>query len=297
MSSFILLWKQLLVVVVFLFSHCPGLLVHGFLVSSSSSWSLSSFILSWPTTYSNQLHPSLTVASKVISASANTVLPQSKLHAINQRKSNADVVVDREEVDFFKAGLLANKEEEAAQLASKKIRSLTNLGFSKVTKNQKQRRSSSIRPKYWAWGGADERAIQDKPNYDPINNPDYCPEPWVSLPDFYTLVGDDTAVADTIFVALAGGRAFVERDVAEQVLQQWYGNKNSGSGGGGATFNKDAFLQTVRRGQQDFLWGWGSFLSITGLALVGIVFPTNPLQIALVHALDVVVGGGKPLVV
>jgi hypothetical protein len=259
-----------------------GLLVHGFACVRSSS--------SWPSTNHDKHHrhyePSLAVATP---ASAIRLL---QLHSTSKRSSSS--IEEREEMEFFKAGLLANKEEEAALLASKKIRSLSNLGFTKSTsstKNQEQRRrSSSIRPKYWAWGGAEERAIQDKPNYDPISNSN-CPDPWVSLSDFYALVNDDTAVADTIFVALAGGRAFIERDVADQVLQQWYGSNDGGNTRRTRTaLDKDAFIQTVRRGQQDFLWGWGSFWSIIGLAVLGIVWPTNPLQMALVQNLDVVLG-------
>jgi hypothetical protein len=187
------------------------------------------------------------------------------------------------EKDLFKAGLLANCEETAADLASSKIRSVQDLGWKQPT----ARRPSSIRPKYWAWGGADELPLQDKPNYDASS--ENCPEKWLTLSDFYTIVKDDTAVADTIFVALAGGRAFVERNVAENVLEQWY----SGGSGKSKRFNRDAFFKTVKRGQQDFLLGWGSFLGITGFAVVGIVFPTNPLQLALVNGLEVLTGNVK----
>ncbi|KAG7339034.1 hypothetical protein IV203_021485 [Nitzschia inconspicua] len=177
-------------------------------------------------------------------------------------------------VDFFKAGLLANAQEEAALLASKKIRSVKDLGYT-----QPPKRSATIRPKYWAWGGADELPIQSKANYDP-NNPN-CPESWVSLSQFYRLLKDDTAVADTIFVALAGGRAFIERNVAEDIIEQWYPSNNK------KTFDKTAFFKSVQQGQQDFLVGWGSFLGITGFAIIGIIFPTNPLQVALVNAMGV----------
>jgi hypothetical protein len=308
-TSYLLLQWILLIITATVVGVFP--LVRGFVVPvvSSSSWCTRNHC---PYYYHNI--PSLAIAaSPATVTSSSTVSAVFQLHATpaknqprnNRNRNNIEDQEEEEKIDFFKAGLLANKEEEAARLASKKIRSLDNLGFSKTTtttssttKNQRQqqrrRRSSSIRPKYWAWGGAEERAIQDKPNYDPINNPN-CPDPWVSLSDFYTLVDDDTAVADTIFVALAGGRAFIERDMAEQVLQQWYNNKDDGSGLTGRSFDKDAFLQTVRRGQQDFLWGWGSFFSITGLALGGIVFPTNPLQMTLVHFLDGFIGANNQL--
>ena len=178
------------------------------------------------------------------------------------------------ESELFKAGLFANCEEEAADLAGKKIRSIKDLGFA-----PKAKRPASIRPKYWAWGGADELPLQDKANFDASSE---GPEPWLTLEEFYVKMNDDTAVADTIYVALAGGRAFVERDVVEGVLEQWYAS--------GKKFDREAFIKTVKAGQQDFLLGWGTFLGITGFAALGIVFPTNPLQMALVNGLELLTG-------
>lgn len=197
--------------------------------------------------------------------------------------------------ELFKAGLFvaADVEEKAAVLASKRVRSLSDLGWAKEKENrgrQGRRRSSSVRPKFWAWGGSDELALQDKPNYDP--NSVYAPDPWLSLERFYTLVKDDTAAADAIFVALAGGRAFCERNVAQDVLEEWWGS------GGGANrkkkngpvtvtaFDKAAFFQTVKRGQQEFILQWVAYLSVIGFAALGIVFPTNPVQLALVGLLE-----------
>lgn len=195
--------------------------------------------------------------------------------------------------DFFKAGLLANVEDEAAALASKTIRSLGDLGW-----NGPAKRRGTTRPRHWAFGGAGEKAIQDKPNYDPTNP--LCVEPWLSRTDLYSIVGDDTAVADTIFVALAKGGAYIERHVAEDVLAQWWpttsGSSSPSSKGGGifgrttkttaATFDRGAFLKTVQQGRYDFVTGWAAFVTITGIAVSGIVFPTNPLQLALVDLLE-----------
>jgi hypothetical protein len=180
-------------------------------------------------------------------------------------------------------------------LAKKKIRTIQDLGWKSTSKksfgiNKKSmsgakgsssgdtRRPSSIRPKFWAWGGADELALQDKPNYDPINNPDYTPAPWLSLQEFYRLVGDDTAIADTIFVSLAGGRAHATKDQCETVVGQWYGSNGK--------FDDSAFYATVQKGRQEFLAQWGAFLGITGFCVLGIVAPTNPLQLALVGLLE-----------
>ena len=122
-------------------------------------------------------------------------------------------------------------------------------------------------------------SFEDKPNYDP-DSP-LCVEKWLTLSDFYSIVRDDTAVADTIFVALAKGGAFVEREVAEEVLAKWRPD-------GPRSFDNAAFLKTVKEGRTQFLLGWAGFLAITGTAVSGIVFPTNPLQLALVDFLDVI---------
>lgn len=199
--------------------------------------------------------------------------------------------------ELFKAGLLANVEDQAAALASKKIRSVQDLGWSGPAK-----RRGGTRPRHWAFGGAGEKAVQDKPNYDPENP--LCVEKWLSLQDFYGIVKDDTAVADTIFVALAKGGAYVEREVAEQVIARWRSGgsaatstKSSGGGvfgrmkaTGTSSFDEQAFLKTVKEGRQDFLVGWAAFVTVTGIAVGGIVFPTNPLQLALVDLLDAVTG-------
>ncbi len=186
-----------------------------------------------------------------------------------------------ERKELFKAGLLANVEEEAASLASKKIRSVQDLGWSGPAK-----RKGNTRPRHWAFGGAGEKAIQNKPNYDPESP--MCVEKWLSLQQFYAIIKDDTAVADTIFVALAKGGAYVERDVAEEVISRW----RAGSPGGkvrrqrASPFDNDAFLKTVQEGRRDFLLGWAAFVTLTGVSVAGIVFPTNPLQLALVDFLE-----------
>jgi len=196
-----------------------------------------------------------------------------------------------ESSNFFKGGLLADEysQECAAELASRKVRTISDLGW----KEDEERRQSNIRPKLWSFGGNDELAIQNKANYSP-DNPN-CPDPWLGLEDFYSLVNDDTAAADLIFVSLAGGRAFVERNVAEAVLDRWWGTSGVTIDGSRKPkrkqkqqFDRLAFQQTVRAGQQDFIASWTLFLGLTGFAVSGIVFPTNPLQMTLVHILDTV---------
>mmetsp|Transcript_22166 Transcript_22166/g.52472 ORF Transcript_22166/g.52472 Transcript_22166/m.52472 type:complete len:260 (-) Transcript_22166:727-1506(-) len=196
-----------------------------------------------------------------------------------------------ESSELFKAGLLADdySQERAVELASKRIRTVSDLGW----KGKETRRRSSIRPKLWPFGGSNELAIQDKANYSP-DNPN-CPEPWLGLEDFYGLVKDDTAAADIIFVSLAGGRAFVERDVAEAVLDRWWGTSSSTADGSKNArrrqtqqFDRLAFEQTVKAGQRDFIAAWSLFLGLTGFAIAGIAFPTNPVQLALVDVVDAI---------
>lgn len=193
--------------------------------------------------------------------------------------------------EVFKGGLFADEfsQERAAELVSEKIRTVSDLGW----KEKEARRPSRIRPKLWPFGGDSELAIQDKANYSP-KNPN-CPDPWLGLQDFYLLLNDDTAAADLIFVALAGGRAFVERSNAEAVLDRWWGT------GGAMTvgtrkpkrnqkrqFDRLAFEQTVKTGQRDFIAAWSSFLGLTGFAAAGILFPNNPFQLALVDLIDTI---------
>eukprot|EP00531_Pseudo-nitzschia_arenysensis_P004998 CAMPEP_0116127088 /NCGR_PEP_ID=MMETSP0329-20121206/6661_1 /TAXON_ID=697910 /ORGANISM="Pseudo-nitzschia arenysensis, Strain B593" /LENGTH=263 /DNA_ID=CAMNT_0003621179 /DNA_START=139 /DNA_END=930 /DNA_ORIENTATION=- len=192
--------------------------------------------------------------------------------------------------ELFKGGLLADdySQELAVELASKKLGKVSDLGW----KGKEARRQSSIRPKLWPFGGSDELAIQDKANYS-LDNPN-CPDPWLGLEEFYSIVNDDTAAADLIFVALAGGRAYVERSVAEDVLSTWWGTNGVGDGSRKPKpfqkqqFDRAAFEKTVKTGQRDFIAAWASFIGLTGFAAAGIVFPTNPLSLALVDFIDAV---------
>lgn len=189
-----------------------------------------------------------------------------------------------ESSELFKGGLFADEysQERAAELASKKLRNISDLGW----KEKEARRQSSIRPKLWSFGGASELAIQDKANYS-LDNPN-SPDPWLGLEDFYAIVNDDTAAADLIFVALAGGRAYVERSTAEGVLQSWWSTDGAQkpSRFQKQQFDRMAFEKTVKAGQRDFIAAWALFLGLTGFAASGILFPTNPLQLALVDLLD-----------
>lgn len=74
--------------------------------------------------------------------------------------------------DFWTGGAFDDVDEEAAKIASK-IRSVQDLGWSKPAK-----RRGSARPRHRAFGGSEEKAVQDKPNYDESNP--LCVEKWLS---------------------------------------------------------------------------------------------------------------------
>ena len=207
------------------------------------------------------------VSSLALTEAFSTTTP----HPLGSRGVSTTLCAERENSEgLFKAGLFANVEGEAADLASKKIRSVKDLGWTQPAK-----RAGSTRPRHWAFGGAKENPVQEKPNYD--ESATNAVEKWLPLKDFYSIVKDDTAVADTIFVSLAGGGAFIERDVAEKVIDSW---RASGK------FDEGAFLKSVQQGRNKFLAGWAVFGGVTGFSISGIVFPTNPVQLALVDLLD-----------
>jgi hypothetical protein len=223
------------------------------------------------TIFSALLLVSTTLVVEGFSTSTGTPRRNGASHrTIDTTRSTALYAEKENSNGLFKAGLLANLESEAAQLASKKIRSVKDLGWTKPAK-----RAGNTRPRHWAFGGAKEKPVQEKPNYD--ESAPNAVEKWLPLDEFYAILKDDTAVADTIFVSLAGGGAFVERDVAEKVIESW---RPAGK------FDESAFLKSVQAGRNKFLAGWAVFGGVTGFCVIGIAFPTNPAQMALVDLLD-----------
>ncbi|MGK3746795.1 MAG: hypothetical protein ACI90V_013658 [Bacillariaceae sp.] len=204
------------------------------------------------------------------SSTKTTTSSNCALHASNSNDNN----------ELFKAGLLADEssKELAIKLASTKIRKVSDLKIWKEKSNLKNKSSISIRPKYWSFGGNDEFPIQDKANYS-TDNPN-CSEPWLGLQDFYSVIDNDTAAADIIFVSLAGGRAFIERDIAESVLNQWWNSNDS------KKFDPVSFEQTVKIGQRDFITSWSVYVGVIGIAVTGIAFPNNPIELGLVRIVD-----------
>mmetsp|Transcript_18924 Transcript_18924/g.28793 ORF Transcript_18924/g.28793 Transcript_18924/m.28793 type:complete len:225 (+) Transcript_18924:154-828(+) len=177
-----------------------------------------------------------------------------KSNAINSTQNG------RFEVSFFTGGAFDGKEVEAARVASR-IKSVKDLGWTTPPK-----RKGSTRPRHRAYGGEEEDPIQLKPNYD-ASNPN-CVEKWLTQEEFEAKFGVSGPVADTIFVALASGAAFAERDVCEKVIVEW---KKDGS-----LFDEIAFLRSVQRGRTQLAIGWLIFGSAVTFAGSGILFPTNP---------------------
>lgn len=168
----------------------------------------------------------------------------------------------------------------AAAIASK-IKSAKDLGWKLPPK-----RSGAARPRHRAWGGEAELAVQDKANYDEAR--ENCVEKWLTYEDFLVATrASPGPAADSVFVALAGGSKYAERDICEAKIAQWTGGASeavsTSSGGffgrktgGASNFNEAAFVKTVKDGRRDLGLGWGSFLSVNGFFASCIIFPTNP---------------------
>jgi len=166
-----------------------------------------------------------------------------------------------------------DKEEAAAIKIASKIRTVKDLGWTAPAK-----RRGNTRPKHRAWGGEDEVPVQDKPNYDETK--EKCVEKWLSQDELESKTRCAPGPAsDTVFVALAGGASYAERDVVEKRLKEWRSPD-------GRTFNEAAFLKSVTQGRTELALGWVAFLVIVLTAATNIAFPDNPLNMALVDTLD-----------
>ena len=218
-------------------------------------------------------------ASSANVANSAASLSSSQLHAIDPKISE----LKEKNTNIFEAtwngGAFANAEDEAALLASK-IKTVRDLGWSAPPK-----RKGGTRPRHRAYGGTTELPIQSKPNYDPTA--ENCVEKWLSLEEFYELPvikssskkagGSSTAAADTVFVALAGGRSCAERDDCEKLLAEWRS--------GGNAFDEGKFLASVKRGRTDLAVGWAGITAANAFFASCIAFPTNPAAKGLEQAL------------
>ena len=214
------------------------------------------------------------------SANSNSVSSTAfQLHAIDPKISELKEKNTNILEATWNGGAFANAEEEAALIASK-IKSVKDLGWSAPPK-----RKGGTRPRHRAYGGTTELPIQSKPNYDPTA--DNCVEKWLSLEEFYELPivkssskkagSSSTAAADTVFVALAGGRSCAERDDCEKLIAEWRS--------GGNAFDEGKFLASVKRGRTDLAVGWAGITAANAFFASCIAFPTNPAAKGLEQAL------------
>jgi len=173
----------------------------------------------------------------------------------------------------FTGGIFENDSEVLvpAIAIAQKIKSVSDLGWT-----QPGKRPGSIRPRHRAWGGEGEMAIQDKPNYDETG--ENCAEKWLGMDDFLKFTkAKEGPAADTVFVALAGGNKFAERDICEARIEEWTSSSSSSNSRRGAkSFNEAAFIKAVKEGRKDLLLGWALFLSVNAFFASSIIFPTNP---------------------
>lgn len=189
---------------------------------------------------------------------ASKVTTSSRLYGVNPNE-NRDVDPNNTLQSTWNGGSFANREDEAAKIASK-IKTVKDLGW-----NAPPKRKGGTRPRHRAYGGTTELPIQNKPGYDETN--ENCPEKWLSLEEIYGLVRDSSPAADTVFVALAGGKSCAERDICEAKLQEWRS---------GGAFDEAKFIQSVKAGRTDLAIGWGAFLAVNSFFVSCIIFPTNP---------------------
>ena len=203
-----------------------------------------------------------------------------QLHAIDPKISELKEKNTNILEATWNGGAFANAEDEAALIASK-IKTVKDLGWTAPPK-----RKGGTRPRHRAYGGTTELPIQSKPNYDPTA--ENCVEKWLSLEEFYELPvvkssskkasgSSSTAAADTVFVALAGGRSCAERDDCEKLIAEWRS--------GGNAFDEDKFLASVKRGRTDLAVGWAGITAANAFFASCIAFPTNPAAKGLEQAL------------
>jgi len=216
-----------------------------------------SFLCSTTTTaFSSKANNNRVASSK----SLNTIV---SLQAKQQKKDDDD---DDEgfSLSIFTGGAFDGVESDAASVVASRVKSVKDLGWTKAPK-----RKGSTRPRHRAYGGEGENPVQFKPNYDESNP--LCVEKWLTQEELEVKCKVSSGpVSDTIFVALAGGGAFAERDVCEKKIQTWR------SSDGNNAFDETAFLKTVQQGRLQLGLGWLIFGSAVTFAGTGIIFPTNP---------------------
>jgi len=180
---------------------------------------------------------------------------------------------------LFTGGYGASEEDiaAAARIATK-IRSASDLpGWEKAP----MRRKGSTRPRHRAWGGDSELPVQEKPNYDPAL--EACPEKWLTQEELEAKFRLTGTQSDILFVSLAGPNKYAERDVCEEKISNW---RKSGK------FDQSIFVEYVKKGQNDLILGYSTFVGLNLFFVLNIVFPTNPVGNLLVY----IVGGLQDMI-
>jgi len=202
------------------------------------------------------------VVSSFLGQKTGTKAPtKSEVKRIKEKSNAENNILETTFTGGWGAKPEAEIEAGAIKIASR-IRTLKDLGWKKP-----ERRAGNIRPRHRAFGGSGEKPVQLKANYD--ESKEMCVEKWLTQDEFYTLVKDSSPAADTVYVALAKGASYAERDVCEKLLLAWRPN--------GKTFDEARFMASVKSGRTELAAGWALFLSLNGFFASSIVFPTNPL--------------------
>ncbi|GMI03978.1 hypothetical protein TrVE_jg9486 [Triparma verrucosa] len=134
------------------------------------------------------------------------------------------------------------------------------------------------KPKHRAWGGETEPPIQNKalPNVDMKTI-----DPWVTFEEMAecpSFKNADDDLKQAIFVSLAGGQRYLDRQRCEQSLSKWTGENGK--------FDEAGFERALKDGRIDLAQGWAVFLVLTVGFASCIVAPTSPAPKAIEAFID-----------
>ncbi|GMI01140.1 hypothetical protein TrLO_g3841 [Triparma laevis f. longispina] len=174
---------------------------------------------------------------------------------------------------FFTGGYRANANEITKQASSMKI-APTTFGFP-----AKSGITIGSKPKHRAWGGETEPPVQSKalPNIDMSSV-----DPWITFEEMAecsALKNADDDVKQAIFVSLAGGQRYLNRERCEHSLSKW-------TDGSSNKFSAAGFERALRDGRVDLAQGWAVFLLLTVGFASCIVAPTSPAPRAIEAFID-----------
>jgi len=228
-ADFGTMWIKLPLIVIY--HALPFVVIHAFSnpmigdLTSTKSSSLSSFSAP-PSPSSTRLHlfggDSNKKKTSAVLEKSNTNTRPIQFEASKNKKGNIfDSIFTG---GAFKDTPSSDEILSSASSIASKIKSVKDLGWTKPPK-----RRGNARPRHRAWGGEGEMAIQDKANYDETR--ENCVEKWLTMEDFSRLTGAAPGpAADTVFVALAGGAKYAEREICEVKIAKWTGQSKTTTG-------------------------------------------------------------------